>query len=302
MRRQRSRSRIAWFAWLLAAVGVVLLSTVPGVGADGRGDGRGDRRGDDPPPTEADLRVWLKTYSNWGRWNNDLGAANYITAKKRKDAARLVREGVSVGLAHPLLDVPFDPVLPFIPAFPSIAPMPTVSLDPDNGNPFFHWMNPPSYTSDRYNVSYHGVAHSRWRRSDGAEYRSHRRPTQAVAGPRWGGATGGGELRAACRWRPRSKGALSLVRLPVTGSERRDSPVISDLVRSWPVLTPVAHPSPTSSWARVARGVPSIRLAASSVRRCASPGRSNGSNCFSERARPGARRAEIPIDALWGRA
>ena len=43
---------------------------------------------------------------------------------------------------------------------PNIAPLPTVPRDPDNGNPFFHWMNPSSFTSDRYNVSYHGTAHS----------------------------------------------------------------------------------------------------------------------------------------------
>jgi kynurenine formamidase len=113
-----------------------------------------------PPLTEAVLREWLTTYSNWTRWSNQLGTANFITPKKRKDAARLVREGLSVGLAHPLLDVPFDPTLPFIAATPSIAPLPTVPLDPDNGNPFFHWMNPPNYTSDRYNVSYHGTGHS----------------------------------------------------------------------------------------------------------------------------------------------
>jgi kynurenine formamidase len=71
-----------------------------------------------------------------------------------------VRRGVSVGLAHPLLEIEADPMLPFIPEFPSLAPQPTVPLDPDNGNPFFHWMNPPSFTSDRYNISYHGSAHS----------------------------------------------------------------------------------------------------------------------------------------------
>jgi kynurenine formamidase len=116
--------------------------------------------GESVPLTEAVLREWLTTYSNWGRWDNQLGAANYITPRKRREAATLVRRGISVGLAHPLLDVPFDPLLPREPAFPSIAPMPTVPLDPDNGNPFFHWMNPPAYTSDRYNVSYHGTAHS----------------------------------------------------------------------------------------------------------------------------------------------
>jgi len=114
----------------------------------------------DAPLTEAVLRQWLVTYRNWTRWDNQLGAANFITARKRKEAAKLVKEGIAVGLAHPLLDVAFDPTLPFIPEFPSIAPMPTVPLDPDNGNPFFHWMNPTSFTSDRYNVSYHGTGHS----------------------------------------------------------------------------------------------------------------------------------------------
>ena len=119
-----------------------------------------DLRGDNPPLTDAVLREWLTKYSNWGRWNNQLGAANYITPRKRREAAKLVRQGLAVGLAHPVLEVPFDPLLPREPLYPSIAPMPTVPLDPDNGNPFFHWMNPPAYTSDRYNVAYHGTAHS----------------------------------------------------------------------------------------------------------------------------------------------
>ncbi len=112
------------------------------------------------PLTEAILREWLTTYSNWGRWDNDLGAANFITNKKRRDATKLVKEGISVGLARPLLTVDFDPELPFFAEWPSIAPLNTEPLDPDNPNPFFHWMNPPNFTSDRYNVSYHGVAHS----------------------------------------------------------------------------------------------------------------------------------------------
>jgi hypothetical protein len=116
----------------------------------------------DTPLTEAVLRQWLTKYSNWGRWGrtDQLGAANYITRKKRRDAANLVRSGISVGLAHPLLTVPFDPRLPLDPVYPSIAPLPTVPLDPDNPNPFFDWKNPPNNTSDRYNVSYHGTAHS----------------------------------------------------------------------------------------------------------------------------------------------
>jgi len=120
-----------------------------------------------PPPargdetvTTADLLRWVDEFSNWGRWNNQLGAANFITERKRIRAAKLVSEGLPISLAHPVLKVPFDPFLPFLPESPTIAPQPTRPLDPDNTNPFFHWMNPPSYTSDRYNVSYHGSAHS----------------------------------------------------------------------------------------------------------------------------------------------
>jgi hypothetical protein len=39
--------------------------------------------------------------SNWGRWGTDdeLGTLNLITPEKRKSAAALVRDGVSVSLA-----------------------------------------------------------------------------------------------------------------------------------------------------------------------------------------------------------
>ncbi len=45
---------------------------------------------------------WMSELSNWGRWGDDdqLGALNLITPEKRIAAARLVRTGVSVSLAH----------------------------------------------------------------------------------------------------------------------------------------------------------------------------------------------------------
>ena len=44
----------------------------------------------------------MKELSNWGRWGktDQLGALNFITAEKRKDAAKLVKEGISVSLAR----------------------------------------------------------------------------------------------------------------------------------------------------------------------------------------------------------
>jgi kynurenine formamidase len=53
---------------------------------------------------EAEFHQAMKDLSNWGRWGQDdvLGAANLITPAKRKQAAGLVKEGVSVSLEHPI--------------------------------------------------------------------------------------------------------------------------------------------------------------------------------------------------------
>ena len=52
--------------------------------------------------TKGDVDKMFDALSNWGRWGKDdqLGAMNLITPEKRKTAARLVKEGVSVSLAH----------------------------------------------------------------------------------------------------------------------------------------------------------------------------------------------------------
>src|SRR5438067_2420048 len=44
----------------------------------------------------------IMSVSNWGRWGKDdqLGALNLITPEKRRAAAKLVREGLSISLAH----------------------------------------------------------------------------------------------------------------------------------------------------------------------------------------------------------
>src|SRR6202140_1196473 len=54
---------------------------------------------------EADFRRAMKELSNWGRWGNDdeLGAANLITAAKRKQALALAKEGLPVSLAHDIV-------------------------------------------------------------------------------------------------------------------------------------------------------------------------------------------------------
>ena len=93
-----------------------------------------------PPQSvaRADFERWKKELSNWGRWGKDdqLGAANLITPAKRRQAAALVTEGVSVSLAR---DADMQKAV-------------------DNPDPFEHSML--TIGTDRIGVVHHGVAHT----------------------------------------------------------------------------------------------------------------------------------------------
>src|SRR6266853_6527416 len=100
-----------------------------------------------PRPTianEEDFRRAMKELSNWGRWGDDdeLGAANLITPAKRKQAVALAKEGVTVSLAHDVVQ----------------------EHAADAPNILERTLNPvlPTGTSDRYQYTgtYHGIVHS----------------------------------------------------------------------------------------------------------------------------------------------
>lgn len=83
--------------------------------------------------------------SNQGRWGKDdqLGTLNLVTPKKRKAASRLVKAGISVSLAHPLL----------------------TEAAADNSSPFKHTMvATPSernaWSVDNLEIMFHGFGHS----------------------------------------------------------------------------------------------------------------------------------------------
>lgn len=152
MRLAKAHVRAACFAALLAAAVVAMTSSMDTVGVRAQG----------APITEDTLFQWVTQFSNWGRWGPDdqTGTHNFITPELKRKAARLVRSGISVPMGRRPFKVPFDPTQPFIPAFPSLAPKPTVPLPIDDTNPFFFWANPPSFTSDRWNVAAAGIVHS----------------------------------------------------------------------------------------------------------------------------------------------
>ena len=88
--------------------------------------------------TQADLDRWKVELSNWGRWGPDdeIGALNLVTPAKRKQAAALVRDGVTVSLARDAMK----------------------EAAVDNPRPYEHTML--SVGSDRIAVTYHGWAHT----------------------------------------------------------------------------------------------------------------------------------------------
>lgn len=92
--------------------------------------------------SQAQFDAWKKELSNWGRWGKDdeKGTLNLITPAKRKAAAALVRDGISVSLARDA----------------------DTEKSVDNSQPYEHAMNGvnPAASSDRFSVSFHGYAHT----------------------------------------------------------------------------------------------------------------------------------------------
>jgi kynurenine formamidase len=88
--------------------------------------------------TPAEYERWKKDLSNWGRWGKDdqIGTLNLITPAKRKHAAALVKEGVSVSMA---------------------GDADTVKAV-DNPNPYELKML--TIGTDQIAVNYHGIAHT----------------------------------------------------------------------------------------------------------------------------------------------
>ena len=98
------------------------------------------------PRNAAEFDELFQRVSNWNRWGKDdqLGSANLVTAAKRKQAIALVKDAISVSLAHnPLTERAEDNLSPF-----------ERSMNPPNSQP--PWLS----LGDTYKVSYHGFGHS----------------------------------------------------------------------------------------------------------------------------------------------
>lgn len=89
-----------------------------------------------PPTTAAEFETLFEGNNNWGRWGKDdkLGTLNLITDAKRRQAAALVKNGISVSLARDL----------------------STEEAPDNPNPLKLTMG-ANFRTDTLTIAYHGT-------------------------------------------------------------------------------------------------------------------------------------------------
>jgi kynurenine formamidase len=106
--------------------------------------------------TQAEFDQLFKQISNWGRWGKDdqLGTLNLITPARRREAAALVHEGISVSLARDLnAEKSIDNPSPF---------QDTMALGVDG-----------KFNMDTYTVNFHGFAFSHFDALSHTYYEGH---------------------------------------------------------------------------------------------------------------------------------
>ncbi|HKT81567.1 MAG TPA: cyclase family protein [Vicinamibacterales bacterium] len=130
-------------AYVHLATGLAAAAVVAGAWSPGTASSRLSAQGpaaaaSGPAVTVEQVDKWMTDLSNWGRWGKDdgIGTLNLITPAKRKDALKLVRDGISISLAH------------------------TIDKDqaPDNPRPLGQQMtlDAGGHAMDLYTIWYHG--------------------------------------------------------------------------------------------------------------------------------------------------
>ncbi len=103
-------------------------------------------------PSEAEVLEYFNSLSNWGRWGEDdqLGTLNLVTAEKRAQAAALVREGLTIGCARPLVSAAAADVV-----------IPPLHFMMESGEshclPHAHERGPRQISADFIGMGFHGL-------------------------------------------------------------------------------------------------------------------------------------------------
>ena len=87
---------------VMVLTGGLVAATVLAFGACAEGGAQGETGKE---VTKEQYDTWMTELSNWGRWGDDdqMGCPNLITPAKRQQAASLVRDGVAVSCARPIV-------------------------------------------------------------------------------------------------------------------------------------------------------------------------------------------------------
>jgi kynurenine formamidase len=120
---------------------ILIASVLTLVGSAPAGTAQQVKRAQRETYTQAQFDELFQQVSNWERWgkNDQLGTLNLITPERRREAAKLVREGVSVSLARDL----------------------NTEKAIDNPDPFRDTMTlgvDGKFNMDTYTVNFHGFA------------------------------------------------------------------------------------------------------------------------------------------------
>jgi kynurenine formamidase len=104
--------------------------------------------------TKADIDSWMKELSNWGRWGKDdqAGTINLITPAKRRQAAALVKDGVSVSLSLDA-DIPLQGATDAVPEPGKRSRYTWEHVMMRDGQ---NMKQPSGYAVDSYKVTFHG--------------------------------------------------------------------------------------------------------------------------------------------------
>jgi hypothetical protein len=93
------------FKIVVGVAAIAAMASLFGSSAVVRGQPESGTNAHRAPESVAQFEQWQKDVSNWGRWGKDdeIGTMNLVTDAKRKEAARLVKNGHAISLAHTLI-------------------------------------------------------------------------------------------------------------------------------------------------------------------------------------------------------
>ena len=111
-------------------------------------------------PTQAEVLAYFDTLSNWGRWGDDdeLGTLNLITPEKRRQAASLVREGITVGCSKRIpWNGPLEEIFGAMPVNHMIQSGERYALGDNPEHPMFPGVKMVEFAAESISFVFHGA-------------------------------------------------------------------------------------------------------------------------------------------------